>query len=113
MTFYELMFQSLSDLLEKGETLESPIYGTLCQGRAYDFAYFGLTETTLLIAQLQGDSKVVRENGRVPLSSIQQVKVKKSLIPMMYILHINLDGGKTIKIKAAKKYMALTRRKKI
>ena len=43
MTFYEQMVPALSILLEIGETLKAPIYGTLLQKkRNYTFGYLGL-----------------------------------------------------------------------
>lgn len=43
MTFYEQMVPLLSNLLEIGETLKAPIYGTLLQKkRNYTFGYLGL-----------------------------------------------------------------------
>ena len=59
MTFYELMTQSLSALLEPEEVLQYPVYGTLMQGKAHWFGYFGLTDNDLLSVLLQGDSKKV------------------------------------------------------
>ena len=42
MTFYEQMVPALSILLEIGETLKAPIYGTLLQKkRNYTFGYLG------------------------------------------------------------------------
>lgn len=103
MTFYEQMIPALSALLEKGETLQAPIYGTLFRKRNHDFAYFGLTDTALLIALLQGDSKNVYENSRISWCRIQRAKVRKSWIPFMYVIRIELTDGATIKIRAAKK----------
>jgi hypothetical protein len=37
-------------LLEKDETLNAPIYGTLLQKRDHSFGYFGLTENALLVS---------------------------------------------------------------
>ncbi len=103
MTFYELMFQSLNNLLEKGETLQAPIYGVLFRNRNRDFGYFALTDTALLIALLQGDSKNLYENSRIPWSRMQRVKVRKHWVPFMYVIRIELTDGVTIKIRAAKK----------
>ena len=58
MTFYEQMVPLLSNLLEIGETLKAPIYGTLLQKkRNYTFGYLGLSENAILVSLLQGDSK--------------------------------------------------------
>lgn len=103
MTFYEQMVPALSTLLEKDETLKVPIYGTLLRKRDHDFGYFGLTDTALLIALLQGDSKKLTGYSRIPLNSIRQAKVKKSLIPLQYKLYLNLAEGTTVKIRVSKK----------
>ena len=82
MTFYEQMVPALSILLEIGETLKAPIYGTLLQKkRNYTFGYLGLSESALLVSLLQGDSKKLKGSSRIPFSNIQKTKVRKSLFP--------------------------------
>lgn len=103
MSFYELMLKSLSDLSENGETIKNPIYGTLLQGKRHYFGYFGLTDNYLLIALLLGDSKSVGYTSRIPLNSIRQVKLKKSLIPLQYKIYIDFDEGQPAKIQVSKK----------
>ena len=103
MTFYEQMVPALSALLEKGETLKAPIYGTLLQKRNYTFGYLGFTEHALLVSLLQGDSKEILGNSRIPFSSIQRTNVRKSLIPLQYILRIYLTDGDMIKFRISKK----------
>ena len=95
--FHEQMVPALSALLEKGETLKAPIYGTLLQKRNYTFGYLGLTEHALLVSLLQGDSKEILGNSRIPFSNIQKTKVRKSLFPLQYILQIYLTDGDMIK----------------
>ena len=91
MTFYEQMVPALSILLEIGETLKAPIYGTLLQKkRNYTFGYLGLSESALLVSLLQGDSKKLKGSSRIPFSNIQKTKVRKSLFPLQYILQIYL-----------------------
>ena len=103
MTFYEQMAPALSALLEKGETLKAPIYGTLLQKRNYTFGYFGLTEHALLVSLLQGDSQEIKGHGRIPFSSIRQAKVRKSLIPLQYLIRLDLTDGGMIKFRASQK----------
>ena len=103
MTFYEQMVPALSILLEIGETLKAPIYGTLLQKRNYTFGYLGLTEHALLVSLLQGDSKEILGNSRIPFSNIQKTKVRKSLFPLQYILRIYLIDGDMIKFRISKK----------
>ena len=103
MTFYELMLKSLSDMLEDGESLLCSIYGTLYQKSRHDFGYFGLTEPSLLIVLLLGDSRKIGYSGRVPLSRIRKVRVKNSLIPLQRRIFIDLDHGETVKIRVSGK----------
>ncbi len=103
MTFYEQMVTLLSNLLEIGETLKAPIYGTLLQKRNYTFGYLGLTENALLVSLLQGDSKKLKGTSRIPFSNIQKTKVRKSLFPLQYILQIYLTDGDMIKFRISKK----------
>ncbi len=103
MTFYEQMIPALSILLEIGETLKAPIYGTLLQKRNYTFGYLGLTENALLVSLLQGDSQKLKGTSRILFSNIQRTKVRKSLIPLQYILRIYLTDGDMIKFRISKK----------
>ena len=103
MTFYEQMVPALSTLLEKGETLKAPIYGTLLQKRNYTFGYLGLSENAILVSLLQGDSKKLKGTSRIPFSNIQKTKVRKSLFPLQYILQIYLTDGDMIKFRISKK----------
>lgn len=102
MTFYEQMIPALSILLEIGETLKAPIYGTLLQKRNYTFGYLGLTENALLVSLLQGDSQKLKGTSRILFSNIQRTKVRKSLIPLQYILRIYLTDGDMIKFRISK-----------
>ena len=98
------MVPALSILLEIGETLKAPIYGTLLQKkRNYTFGYLGLSESALLVSLLQGDSKKLKGSSRIPFSNIQKTKVRKSLFPLQYILQIYLTDGDMIKFRISKK----------
>ena len=67
VTFYEQMVPALSILLEIGETLKAPIYGTLLQkNRNYTFGYLGLSENAILVSLLQGDSQKIKGNQSYP-----------------------------------------------
>ena len=103
MTFYEQMVPALSALLEKGESLKAPVYGTLLQKRNYTFGYLGLTENALLVSLLQGDSQKRKGDSRIPFRNIWRIKVRKSLIPLQYILRIYLTDGDMIKFRISKK----------
>lgn len=103
MTFYEQMVPALSALLKTGEILETPIYGTLIRKGDHAFGYFGLTNTAILVALLQGSSKKLGLSGRIPLNSIQRTNVRKRLFLPVYILRLELAEGIVIKIQASKK----------
>ena len=104
MTFYEQMVPALSILLEIGETLKAPIYGTLLQKkRNYTFGYLGLSENAILVSLLQGDSKKLKGTSRIPFTNIEKTKVRKSLVPLQYILRIYLTDGDMIKFRISKK----------
>ena len=103
MTFYEQMVPALSILLEIGETLKAPIYGTLLQKkRNYTFGYLGLTEIVLLVSLLQGDSKKLKGTSRIPFSNIRKTKVRKSVVSVS-IYSPNLTDGDMIKFRISKK----------
>jgi hypothetical protein len=112
VTFYEQMVPALSILLEIGETLKAPIYGTLLQKkRNYTFGYLGLSENAILVSLLQGDSKKLKGTSRIPFSNIQKTKVRKSLFPLQYILQIYLTDGDMIdmiKFRISKKVYGFT-----
>lgn len=104
MTFYELMFESLNALLRKGDVLQCPIYGCMLFKRGrYCFGYFGLTDDMLLISLLQGDSKHISTTGRIPLSDIARVKIKRSLVPIQRKIYISLHTGNRIKLRVSRK----------
>lgn len=102
MTNNEQMIKSLSDLLEDGEKLFYPIYGTLVQKKDHWFGYFGLTEHCLLIALLQGNSKVVSWSTRIPLD-IKEVTIKKGIISLQYNICIEFNEGEAGCFKVSKK----------
>ena len=102
MTYNELMIQSLSALLENNEILKFPIYGTLLQKSKHWFGFFGLTDGHLLIALLEGSSQVLSWASRVPLD-VKAVRVKKSLIPAQYKVHIEFHEGPPCNMRVSKK----------
>lgn len=102
MTYAELMMKSLSDLLEDGEKLLYPIYGTLKQKKDNYFGYFGLTENHLLIALLQGSSKKINWTTRIPLD-LKKVTIKKCLLPQQYNICIEFNEGENACLRVSKK----------
>ena len=99
MKFKYLMINSLTDMLEEGETLTHPIYGVLNTASAPYYAFFGLTETHLLIALVTG--KKITFTKRIPLD-IRSVNVKQTFLGE-YNIEINFKHGSPCKISAFKK----------
>ena len=102
MNFQELMIQSLSELLENGETLKYPIYGTLHQKNKHWFGFWGLTDNYLLSVLLVRNSKKIGWTSRIPLE-IKAVRVKKSLIPFQYKIHIEFQEGSPCDFRVSRK----------
>ena len=59
----KMMTQTLTSLLEAGETIQHPIYGSLMQGKHFWYGYFCLTDTHLLIEGSEIFFKYMRENA--------------------------------------------------
>lgn len=111
MTYRELMTESLSALLEDGETLLYPVYGTLKQKSNNRFGFFGLTEHYLLISLLEGSSKEISWTTRVPLH-IKKVSIKKSLFSLMYNISIEFFEGESGHILISKKVLGIESQEK-
>lgn len=105
MTFYEQMVPALSALLTDGERLQAPVYGSMRRKRDYVFGYLGLTDDALLIALLEGSSKRLCGGRRVLLRDIRGVKVKKSLLPLLYHLRLELADGSAIQLRLSRKVL--------
>lgn len=108
MTYKELMTQSLTDLLEPGETLMYPIYGILNQGNAQYYGYFGFTENYLLIALIVG--KHVANTIRIPLD-IRSVTIKKSPIIKQHVIDISFNEGAPCRIIASPRVVMINLQK--
>ncbi len=106
MSNYELMVQSLSKLLENGETLKFPIYGTLLQKRKNWFGFFGLTDNYLLIALLEDNSKTIGWTTRIPLN-IKDFKTKKCLAPKQHKIYIQFNEGNPCTIRVSEKVFGI------
>lgn len=54
-----------------------------------------LTDQALLVALLQGSTKAIAGNSRVPFAQIRAVRVRRSLVPFQYIVTFYLqdEGG--------------------
>ncbi len=101
MTYQEYMIYSLSDLLEKNETLKYPIYGILKQKRRNLRGFWGLTDNFLLNSLLDGTS------NRIPLD-IKSVKVKKCLFPLQFKIRIDFVDGSSCELRVSKKVHGMT-----
>lgn len=106
MSYEELMIKSLSDLLDDGEKLLYPVYGVLVDKKLNWFGFFGLTESKLLIALLQGNSKVVNWTTCVPLD-IKKVIVKKTVILPQYVIKIEFNEGNAACLRIPKKVVGI------
>ena len=85
------MIETLSGMLQDGETLMHPIFGYIKYNGFQQFAYFGLTETHFLIACLSGEN--VTDTKRIPLN-IASVQIKKSKLLKEYTINILFEKGK-------------------
>ena len=101
MTYNDLMIQSLSALLEPGEILNCPVYGTLMQKGRHWFGFFGLTDRSLLISLLEGSTQTIHWTSRVPLD-LKAVKVKKSLLLSQYKVRMEFHAGAPCNIRISK-----------
>ena len=106
MTYQELMMQSLSELLEDDEILKYPIYGTLQHKNRHWFGFWGLTDHYLLSVLLVGSSKKIGWTSRIPLDT-KEVRVKKSLFPLQYKIHIEFQEGSTCDLRVSKKAVGI------
>ena len=98
----KLMMQSLSALLEEGENLKYPIYGSLRQARHSWFGFYGLTETHLLIALLEGNTEKIYWTTRVPLD-VKEVMVQKRKLLSQIDIRIEFNDGMHCSIHVAQK----------
>ena len=106
MTYQALMMQSLTALLRNGESLKYPIYGTLRQNNRSWFGFWGLTENHLLSVLLDGSSKKISWTSRIPLEKTA-VRVKKSLFPFLYKIHIEFKEGSPCDLCVSRKVFSI------
>ena len=110
MNYKERMMESLTQLLEEGETLKYPIYGILRQGNNQYYGYFGLTEKALIIALISGSS-VVTHTTRVALDAIRSVKIKRTKILKECHITIGFTEGVPCEIQAMPKVLTIDTQK--
>ena len=110
MTYKELMFEALTDLLEDDETLMHPIYGLLNQGNTQYYGYFGFTEHYLLIALVSGTGKHITYTTRVPLD-IKSIRVKQTAIFKQFVIDITFNEGAPCRITASPKVLTIDTQK--
>lgn len=100
------MLDSLSSLLEEGETLQAPVYGCLMERGFFPhnyFGFFGLTESQLLIAILNPfDGKRIDWVNRVPLR-IRRVTIRKSLVLFQYTVKLRFLEGNPCRLRLSTK----------
>ncbi|MDL2219751.1 hypothetical protein LJC04_05420 [Ruminococcaceae bacterium OttesenSCG-928-O06] len=104
----DFMLQTLSTLLETGESLQYPLYGTIekiGKERQNLFGFFGVAGDYLLIAILSGtNAEKITESIRVPLE-IEKCIIKKSIIPNQYKVHLIFTEGNDVVIRVSKKLL--------
>ena len=103
------MIEVLSEVLQDGETLLHPIFGTVKHGSFQLFAYFAFTETHLLVAYLTAGN-MVTDVERISLD-IKSVKVKKSKILNEYKIYILFDNRKSFEISTFLKVLKIKSQK--
>ena len=96
------MIETLSGMLQDGETLMYPIFGYIKYNGFQQFAYFGLTEANFLVACLSGEN--VTDTMRIPLN-ITSVQMKKSKLFKEYTINILFEKGKAYTICAFPKVL--------
>ena len=89
------MIEALSDMLQDGETLLHSIFGYIKYNGFQQFAYFGLTENSFLIARLSGEN--VTGTTKIPLN-ITSVQIKKSKILKEYTINVLFEKDKAYTI---------------
>ena len=102
------MIEVLSEVLQDGETLLHPIFGTVKHGSFQLFAYFAFTETHLLVAYLTAGN-MVTDVERISLD-IKSVKVKKSKILNEYKIYL-FDNRKSFEISTFLKVLKIKSQK--
>lgn len=111
-SYQDLMIRSLTELLEPGETLQYPIYGTLLEKKGkHWFGFFGLTERFLLITLLQGDSKEIAWSSRVTLD-LASVAVKHCLFPGQRMLTLQFREGESCRIRVSSRVVGIPQQEK-
>ena len=108
MDYNKFMHQALSALLEEGEALQYPLYGTLLEKRRHWFGFFGLTQTHLLIALLDWEAQHIAWTSRVPLE-IKEVTRRKCIFPGQCIVNIQFHRGNPCKIRFSEKVQRIER----
>ena len=89
------MIDTLSDMLQDGETLLHSIFGYIKYNGFQQFAYFGLTETNFLVACLSGEN--ITDTTRIPLN-ITSVQIIQSRLLKEYTINILFENGKAYTI---------------
>ena len=106
MSQTDTMIKLLSDVLLPDEPLFCPIYATYTQLGEQYYAYFGLTETHLLVTVLSPSGKKSQSHARIPLSDIISMKVKRGILGLTNIT-LSIEGMSPITISAEGKVFRL------
>ena len=96
-------------MLQKGETLMYPIFGTVTQGEIQLFAYFAFTETHFLIAYLTSGDRITGTE-RIPLD-IKSVKIKKTKLINDYKINLLFEDNRALEISTFPKVLKIKSQK--
>lgn len=104
----EFMDEVLSLMLEEGETLYAPVYGTIQRigkDRGNFFGFLGLADKTLLFAALHPyDASQTLYSVRIPLD-IKTFRLKKALFTRQTLIRIQLTNGDDVHIRLSRKLL--------
>ncbi len=108
MDYQKFMIDSLTPLLEDGETLVAPVYGIMNRANEQYFGYFAIAGDCLLIALVEGYTVVA--TSRMPLE-LSSFKMKRSLILRQYIFNLRFANGQSIKLTLSPRVFAIASQK--
>jgi len=106
--YNELMNKTLNGMLGVGESLYYPVYGVLNEGVYQSYAFFGLTETHLLIATVCGNN--ITETKCVPLK-IKSVTTRRTAVFREYFIDILFEDGWSCTLTCPKKVLMIESQK--
>ena len=104
----DLLKSSLELVNDSHEQIQCAIHGVLLNEKSYTVGFFGLTNSTLVIALpdiLTGKRIISKAN--IPLHNIISVKEKKTVLTHQTIITITLNDGKIYGIRVSERAKGL------